>query len=123
MSDTLRPFSKTRPSVGMDPDELAGYTLLAVTDKGFRSIPLRPGQKLKVGRRDTNDLVIDHPAVSREHAVIYGSEPPELEDLGSSNGTLVHGARVEAKQRIELSIGSVVAIGNVNLYLRRGAVE
>jgi two-component system response regulator AtoC len=124
MTDTLRPASKTSPSVGMEPENgaIEGYTLLAVSDKGFRSIPLRRGQKLKIGRRDSNDLVIDHPAVSRDHAVIYGGDPPEVEDLGSSNGTQVQGLRIESRQRISLSIGTVIAIGNVSIFLRHGVL-
>ncbi|HEY6561595.1 MAG TPA: sigma 54-interacting transcriptional regulator [Polyangiaceae bacterium] len=124
MTDTLRPASKTSPSVGMEPTATGseGYTLLAVSDKGFRSIPLRREQKLKIGRRDSNDLVIDHPSVSREHALIYGGDPPEVEDLQSSNGTLVQGLRIEPQQRVPLGIGSVIAIGNVSIFLRQGVL-
>jgi transcriptional regulator with GAF, ATPase, and Fis domain len=108
----------------MEPENATfeGYTLLAVSDKGFRSIALRAGQKLKIGRRDSNDLVIDHPAVSRDHAVIYGGDPPEIEDLQSSNGTLVQGARLEPRQRVSLCIGTVIAIGNVSIFLRHGVL-
>jgi hypothetical protein len=54
-----------------------------------------------VGRGRHCDLVIDSAKVSREHAVIQ-REPDGwwIEDLGSSNGTWFHRARIE-RRRIE----------------------
>jgi pSer/pThr/pTyr-binding forkhead associated (FHA) protein len=52
--------------------------------------------RLTIGRKPTNDIHIDNLAVSGDHAriVMLGSDWV-LEDLGSTNGTLVNGAPVK----------------------------
>lgn len=48
-----------------------------------------------LGRRPYNDIVLDHLAVSGEHAMIQIAEGQAmLEDLGSTNGTFVNGRAV-----------------------------
>jgi two-component system, NtrC family, response regulator AtoC len=53
--------------------------------------------ELTLGRLPENDVVLDDPAVSRRHAVIRFREGGGhvLIDLGSANGTLVGGRRIE----------------------------
>ncbi|MGS0741131.1 FHA domain-containing protein [Glaciimonas sp. GG7] len=49
-------------------------------------------ERTTIGRRLHNDMVIDHPAVSGQHAVIVTiSSDSFLEDLNSTNGTQVNG--------------------------------
>jgi adenylate cyclase len=50
----------------------------------------------RVGRDRANDLVLDEESVSRNHALVYSSETGVyyINDLGSSNGTFVNGARI-----------------------------
>lgn len=51
---------------------------------------------LKIGRDNSNDIVINEPRVSRNHAIITytGYNRYEVKDLGSSNGTFVNGKRI-----------------------------
>lgn len=57
---------------------------------------------IRVGREDTVDVVIDNPSVSRQHAEIRQEEGGwVVEDLGSSNGTFLHGSRIEGPQSLE----------------------
>ena len=53
-------------------------------------------ERMTLGRHPHNDIVLDHPTVSSRHAAItlIGDEAL-LEDLGSTNGTWVHGTRIE----------------------------
>jgi pSer/pThr/pTyr-binding forkhead associated (FHA) protein len=52
--------------------------------------------RITIGRRAHNDVVIDHIAVSGEHAVILlRDEDVLLEDLDSTNGTRVNGQPVQ----------------------------
>jgi DNA-binding NtrC family response regulator len=95
-----------------------GHNLLFVNDTGIRSIELPPGAALQVGRRVGLDIVVDHPAVSRDHAVFYGGEPPFVEDLGSRNGTTVQGTPIAPRQRVALRIGWVVGVGNSKIFVR-----
>jgi Mg-chelatase subunit ChlD len=76
-------------------------------DAGQR-FSLKPDTRL--GRAADNDIVLRDPQSSRHHAVInfIGSEYV-IADLGSANGTLVNGVRIN--QPCALRHGDVVAIG------------
>jgi len=53
------------------------------------------GNRLTLGRAHENDVVLDDPQVSRHHAqVIRQGDQIIVEDLGSTNGTLVNGRRI-----------------------------
>lgn len=50
---------------------------------------------LTVGRKPDNDLVIDHPAVSGHHCkIMLQGDTYFVEDLNSTNGTLVNGKKI-----------------------------
>jgi hypothetical protein len=52
-------------------------------------------ERMTIGRRSHNDIVLSHPAVSGEHAVITTIlDDSFLEDLRSTNGTFVNGQRI-----------------------------
>lgn len=52
-------------------------------------------ERVTIGRRRHNDIVLSHPAVSGEHAVIVTIlDDSFLEDLQSTNGTYVNGHRI-----------------------------
>lgn len=63
-----------------------------------------------IGRDPAVDVFIDHPSLSRRHAVLALSSDGgyELRDLGSTNGTFVSHRRIE---RVPLSSGDRVQIG------------
>lgn len=70
-------------------------------------------ERLGVGRDPANQIVINDPSVSREHAAIVAvGNDHILEDLGSANGTFVNGTRMP--RRI-LQHGDVVEFGAFNL--------
>ena len=58
--------------------------------------PLPDDRICRIGRSDKNTIVLDDDLASRNHAMLQRSETGEfyLTDLGSSNGTLVNGARI-----------------------------
>ncbi len=81
--------------------------------------PLEP-PGLVVGRGDDADLRINDPGISRRHADIRvspGQEAPKVTvvDLGSTNGILVNGSRVD---HATLADGATVKIGNTSLTVR-----
>ena len=69
-----------------------------------------------IGRTSLNDLVVDHPAVSRKHAGIRRDRDGYwISDLGSKNGTFVNGEnvgdeprRLRNRDRIEVGTESPV---------------
>jgi two-component system, NtrC family, response regulator AtoC len=78
--------------------------------------------RLTVGRSPTCDVSIQHNSVSREHAALYGGFPVELEDLGSTNGTVVGGRRIPTLTRVAIEPGVAISIGAAILVVH-GAFE
>ncbi|HZY66080.1 MAG TPA: DUF3662 and FHA domain-containing protein [Rubrobacteraceae bacterium] len=75
--------------------------------------PLEGRGPWTVGRSESNDVTIDDPNVSRKHARISRADNGfVVEDLGSTNGTLLGGAPID-RERIEdgdeLTFGQSVA--------------
>ena len=67
-------------------------------DEG-NSIPLSGGM-IMIGHAPLNDIVLEQPGVSRQHAGIRGdSEGYWIADLGSRNGTYVNGEQLGAEPR------------------------
>ncbi|MBV8235535.1 MAG: FHA domain-containing protein, partial [Acidimicrobiia bacterium] len=96
------------------------------TQEVFRSrVPLDGRSTLTVGRDRGNDVVLDHPMVSAEHArlVRTGTETFSVEDLGSTNGTFVNGDHVEPGTSRALATGDAVRIGPVTLVYSAHALE
>ena len=56
-----------------------------------------PAEKtLSIGRNADNDIILNHPGVSSHHArIILNGNSMFIEDLNSSNGTFVNGAKVK----------------------------
>src|SRR5512140_2587846 len=78
-------------------------------------LELSEGQ-FAVGRNASCQLSLDDPLVSRRHAILYVSRDGVLvEDLGSRNGVLVNGQRIEG--RVELRAGDKILIGGQELTL------
>lgn len=59
--------------------------------------------RFTLGRRPYNDVVLDHLAVSGEHAMLSIAEEGQavLEDLGSTNGTFVNGRAVRKQALVD----------------------
>jgi ABC-type multidrug transport system ATPase subunit len=87
-------------------------------------VPHAPGAaRIHVGRVSTNDLVLDSPQVSREHAVIARSSetaPWVITDLKSTNRTYVGSEAIEERT---LRDGDVIRIGPFRLTVRHGEIE
>ena len=73
---------------------------------------IEPGSAKTVGRMAQADFIIDAPLVSRVHCKLTVSRGGDLEveDTGSTNGTLVNGQRIT---RSPLKAGDSLTIGRV----------
>jgi pSer/pThr/pTyr-binding forkhead associated (FHA) protein len=67
-----------------------------------------------LGRAPDQDLRLDHPTVSRRHALLRKAATGwEVVDLCSTNGTRVNGYRVVGAQR--LRPGDIVSFGELTM--------
>jgi ABC transport system ATP-binding/permease protein len=100
----------------IDPTSVRVRTALAKTE-----IPLAVGQKIRLGRSEDNDFVLDVPTVSRYHAAL--SRTPDgnylLENF-SPNGVFVD--RQQVDKTAPMSSGSILQIGPYTFVLRADAL-
>ncbi|CAM8968682.1 unnamed protein product [Rhodiola kirilowii] len=85
------------------------------------------------GRVDLCDFTLDHPTISRFHAVLdfpfamiqfKGSNEVYLYDLGSTHGTFVNKNEVKKMVYVELHVGDVLRFGrSTRLYILQGPAE
>ncbi len=84
---------------------------------GVKSIPLRKsdrsasGSTITLGRARNNDVIIRAPNISKLHASFYldGKGGYSLQDIGSLNGTVVNGERLNKSQRVRLKNGATIS--------------
>ena len=94
--------------------------ILSMDGLVLKDIPLTK-ERMSIGRKSHNDIQIDNLAISGEHAVIVTIlNDSFLEDLGSTNGTLVNGAPIK---RHFLQNGDTVELGKYKLKYLNEAVQ
>ncbi len=90
------------------------HLVLVNTEGAGASYPL--GSTLKIGKESDNDVVVDHPTMSRNHLVITRQGDRFLvEDLKSTNGTFIDGAQVQVAY---LRPGALLELGDVQLRIQ-----
>ncbi|KAJ4833081.1 hypothetical protein Tsubulata_001057 [Turnera subulata] len=75
------------------------------------------------GRVDLCDFVLEHPTISRFHAVLQFKRSGDayLYDLGSTHGTSINKNQVDKKVYVELHVGDVIRFGQSSrLYIFQG---
>ena len=88
----------------------------ARTPRVGERLSLRPTNA--IGRDAGNDISLPDEAASARHATLeLRDDEWWIEDLGSTNGTLVNGTRISKRER--LRPGDEIAIGRVALRLER----
>ena len=117
--------SKSSMAAG-DPTDTQVRRATATLELNGEKLPLAP-PGIVIGRGNDADLRIDDPGISRKHIEIRVTEPQDLtdapritvHDLGSTNGVLINGKRVE---QATLADGATIRIGNttMSLHLRQG---
>lgn len=119
------------PGVAQDPDlipegaprHLAGFLVSYDTQPLGRFWPIFQG-KNRIGRQGAGaglDVELDHPTASSRHALVVASACPgrmKIEDTGSTNGTLINGARIAPGARHELQDGDRVRFGLLSTIVK-----
>ncbi|HXX76243.1 MAG TPA: FHA domain-containing protein [Nitrospiraceae bacterium] len=98
-------------------DVLPKYPKLIIKLHGAEAKEIELTQpEFTIGRHHRNDLVVEDPAVSGHHARIVKIHAVYfLEDLGSTNGTFVNGAKIDRQQ---LKDTDLVKFGKHHLIFR-----
>ncbi|MCX4243025.1 type VI secretion system-associated FHA domain protein [Paraliomyxa miuraensis] len=100
-----------RPVVITVFDSEAGTT----SDHTFATSPVR------IGRNPLNDLPLPFPFVSGWHAVVrFDDGQAKFFDLGSTNGTLLNGRKIQAGEPVVIGEMLSVTIGKLELRFSRG---
>jgi pSer/pThr/pTyr-binding forkhead associated (FHA) protein len=86
---------------------------LVITLDGMnvRDFPLQAG-RITLGRNSGNDIVLNEPVVSGQHAALQLQPEPTITDLNSTNGTRVNG---KAITKVALHHNDVIRIGSHEL--------
>ncbi|MCW2855721.1 MAG: Forkhead-associated protein [Marmoricola sp.] len=105
---------------GPDVTETQVRRASAVLEINGEHLPLSP-PGIIVGRGNDADLRVNDPGVSRRHVeirVAHDADGPRVSvhDLGSTNGVLVNGRRVE---NAAIADGAEIRIGNTTMTLRQ----
>lgn len=107
--------ARRKARTGKDTRRVDVSLVLVQPDGGQREVPLKRS-RLLIGRKVGCELRIASPSVSREHCELrVEGDTVRLRDLGSSNGTLVNGQRV---QEAELGAGDVLSVGSSTFVMR-----
>lgn len=122
-----RPFKKERPSGSLDLNPKATRPLknsrppqkgvLDFDDLWVATLPpLREEDEFIIGRTADCDVLLDEGTVSKHHACIrWKRKRAEVEDLGSSNGTLLNGARLRPRTPLSLKDNDALDFGGVRV--------
>ncbi len=118
--DNIGKAPDTKPSVPSAPEpaspSLPRFFLMAENEDGTAtSYPLSSGENL-VGRLDECPVQIQHPTVSRRHALLTVKEGKVfLRELAGLNPVLLAGDKVEGE--VEVQLNQEVQIGQVKMVL------
>lgn len=85
---------------------------------GARATPIKLRDQVEIGRGDRCAIRLQDTYVSQMHARLYPKDGAwYVEDLGSTNGTMLNDRRVQAP--VEVHAGDVLKVGKTVLELRR----
>jgi len=103
--------------------QAAAAYLVVRLDDGYGDVfPLQEGQRITLGRTNTNQIVLKDELCSREHAEVYHAEGQwRLRDLKSLNGTRLNGSPLDGDS--ELSAGDEFQTGRTRFLFVRNLEE
>src|SRR6266568_2345670 len=108
-----------RSAVELGGGGAAGLCLMVSADGRFKTYPLPERGELTLGRGSRSDIRIEHPSVSRRHALLRLGARIEVEDLHSANGVRIQDRPLPAGGRSVVHVGEAMEVGEVMLVIRR----
>jgi DNA-binding NtrC family response regulator len=93
--------------------------LLVLLDGTLTAHALPSAGELRIGRSSDASVRVDHPSVSRIHAVLSVSEAAiAVRDHGSHNGTRVGGELLRADELRTIAPGEAIELGSVTVFVQ-----
>jgi hypothetical protein len=112
------PDAAIPPAGGTRVIERAPKHLAMLVDRSRPDTKYDLSGTINVGRGKENQIVLDDPTVSRQHALIKGEgEDFTVSDIGSANGTFVNDEQLEGPRRLEN--GDVVRFGEAEFVFSK----
>ncbi|KAG2468376.1 NADAP protein, partial [Polypterus senegalus] len=115
----------SEPSWGGIPD--SSYSIEVLKNGAIvHTVPLGERNYTVIGRLPSCDVALEHPSVSRYHAVLQGRRAADegglfIYDLGSTHGTFVNKKQVPPKTYVRLKVGHVLKFGgSTRLFILQG---
>ena len=94
--------------------------IVTLDENLIKVVPLSK-ERMTLGRRPYNDIVVDNLAVSGEHAALQAiGDEFYIEDLNSTNGTFINGKKI--KRQI-LQAGDVIEVGKYAIKYARDTLD
>jgi two-component system response regulator AtoC len=95
------------------------FRLLVVTENAVLAIHFLPETgSVTIGRGSDNTIQIDDESISRRHAILHVGAVMTIEDLGSSNGTMLRDVPIPANQPHEINVNELVTLGSLTLLIQ-----
>ena len=117
-----RTAAQDSPDKDRNPAGNPPWVLLVVTQGAMETVDIHQIGALTIGRGEDADVQLRNAAVSKRHARIDLGPRSTVTDLGSTNGTYVHGERIAPGQAVEIQPGWSVGVGEALLMLQQAAV-
>lgn len=103
------------------------FTLEVIKDGAFvETLNVSSKGAYMFGRSDQCDFIMEHPSISRFHAVLQFKRTGDvyIYDLGSTHGTIVNKKQVSGKTYVPLHVGDLFKFGlSSRLYVLQGPSE
>jgi two-component system response regulator AtoC len=98
-----------------------GAFLLVVGCDSYSTYNLPQDGSVTIGRGESNQVRIDDPLASRNHARLHMGEVMYIEDLGSVNGTRIKDQPARHGEKILITAGETIIIGSSVLIVQHRA--
>jgi serine/threonine protein kinase len=113
------PVASSRPA-GPNVANRQDFIQVLLPDRSVRMMQIT-GDEMTIGREAENDLVLDHPRISRQHARLqFDGQHYWISDLNSRNGTFLADQRLDPGEPQVWGPNQAIKIGDVWLRLKRG---
>jgi DNA-binding NtrC family response regulator len=125
-TEAIDPLATAVESTGSTPPRQraagapSGRLCLVVIGEGLdATYPLPDTGEVGIGRGPDAEIRIDHPSVSRNHAVLTIGATLVIADRGSANGTRIRDRWLQAGASAEVGLGEPIDVGSVMLVVQQ----